>query len=528
MKPRTRSAVLVALALLAGAALARAEDGAALLKAQCAACHLVPGKEGFSRIDAVRKTPEGWQMTIARMIHLRGLKIAEDEQKALVKHLADSRGLAPAEARPWRYILERRPNVIETFPDEELSAVCARCHSYAQVGLERRDEEEWRLNAHFHLGQWPSLEYHSRARDRNWWELASGPVSARLAKMYPLETKEWSAWAKRPKRDLAGRWRVVGRRPGLGAYEGTLEIEGKGGDRYGVKMAIRPASGEALAGTGEAIVYTGYEWRASVKLGKEETRQVFALSEDGESLVGRWYVLETDSLGGDLHAERVAEKKSRVLAIDPPHLKTGAEAEVRVHGVGLDGKPDLGAGVEVVETRSATPETVTVLARAKGDAHPGLREVRVGDASAKDLLAVYSSVDFVRVEPDYGIARVGGGGGPIPPVPTQFEAIAWANGRDGKPETADDLRIGPMPARWSVEDRDEVARELEDAKYAGTMGEGGLFLPAAAGPNPKRRFKTNNAGDLTVKALVRDGERVVEGSGHLIVTLQVWRDPPIR
>lgn len=530
MRARAGIVVLVALALVIGAAKlgTAADDGEALVKAHCGACHLEPGKDGFSRIDGARKTPEGWRMTIARMIHLRELKIPDDDQQALVKHLADTRGLAPAETKPWRYVLERRPNVIEEFPDEQLSAVCARCHSYAQVALEHRDEEEWRLLSHFHLGQWPTLEYHSRARDRNWWEEASKVVPARLAKMYPLETKEWAAWRKREKRDLAGRWRVVGRRPGLGGYEGTLDVEAKGGDRYAVKTAIRYAGGESIEGSGEAIVYTGHEWRGSVTLGEEEIRQVFALSEDGESLSGRWFIESSDSLGADLVATRIGAKKSRVLAIEPASLKSGAEAEIRIHGVGLSGEPDLGAGVEIVETRAATPETVTVLARAKKDARAGLRDVRVGEARAKDALAVYATIDSVRVEPDYGIARVGGGGGPLASVPAQFEAVAYANGPDGKAGTKDDFRIGAMPATWSTEDHDEVARELEDAKYAGSMSEGGLFMPADAGPNPQRRFGTNNAGDLTVKALVRDGDREIEGTGHLIVTLQIWRDPPIR
>ena len=51
-----------------------------------------------------------------------------------------------------------------------------------------------------------------------------------------------------------------------------------------------------------------------------------------------------------------------------------------------------------------------------------------------------------------------------------------------------------------------------------------IFTPAVAGPNPARRFSTNNAGDLTVTGTALG----LTGEGHLIVTVQRWNDPPIR
>ena len=101
---------------------------------------------------------------------------------------------------------------------------------------------------------------------------------------------------------------------------------------------------------------------------------------------------------------------------------------------------------------------------------------------------------------------------PFPPVPAQFDAVAYLNGPDGESGTDDDVRIGVMPATWSVEPFNEAD---------------GLFVPGGAGPNPERHYSTNNAGDLTVKATVADGESTVEGTGHLIVTVQRWNNPPI-
>jgi len=113
-------------------------------------------------------------------------------------------------------------------------------------------------------------------------------------------------------------------------------------------------------------------------------------------------------------------------------------------------------------------------------------------------------------------------------VPVQFDAVAYLDGPDGKPGTDDDVRLGVMKARWSVSDFDETAEKLMDARYAGSMKPGGLFMPAEAGPNPRRPYHTNNAGDLRVRASVADGSRTVQGTAHLIVTLQRWVDPPLR
>ena len=81
-----------------------------------------------------------------------------------------------------------------------------------------------------------------------------------------------------------------------------------------------------------------------------------------------------------------------------------------------------------------------------------------------------------------------------------------------------------MPATWTVENHNETAVKMEDARWAGTMAADGIFEPAVAGPNPERPFSTNNAGELTVKAEALG----LTGEGFLIVTVQRFIDPPIR
>ena len=119
--------------LLGGVAPLRAADAPELLQTRCGACHRHLDGVRLSRINEQRKTPEGWSMTIARMQHIHNLQVTDDERRALVKYLADTQGLAPEETRGFRYALERRTDVVEAPPDEELAVVCGRCHSYAQV-----------------------------------------------------------------------------------------------------------------------------------------------------------------------------------------------------------------------------------------------------------------------------------------------------------------------------------------------------------------------------------------------------------
>ncbi|MNN87904.1 hypothetical protein D3C81_2055200 [compost metagenome] len=85
-----------------------------------------------------------------------------------------------------------------------------------------------------------------------------------------------------------------------------------------------------------------------------------------------------------------------------------------------------------------------------------------------------------------------------------------------------------MPASWSVANLSDYASTMQDTRFAGTLEANGLFVPGDAGPNPQRKFNTNNAGDLKVTAVVDDDGHKVEASRPLVVTVQRWNDPPIR
>ncbi len=501
-------------------------DGEELVNARCGACHERLPDGGLSRVSQGRRTPEGWDMTVVRMMLLHGVQMTREERNAIVRHLSDTHGLAPQETAGWRYVLERRPNVLDKNPDELVTVVCARCHTYARVALQRRDRDEWVKLAHFHGGQYPSTEYQALARDRDWWVDATTVVPDKLAQMFPLQTDAWSAWSKAERPSLKGTWRVVGHRPGKGSFYGTANISPLGAGDYLASYELAYADGTALPAEITATVYTGFEWRGAGSMDTVDVREVYAVSEDGNEISGRFFDAQYDEIGGDLRAVRVRQGVPQILAVEPPYLRAGQSTQVTIHGIGFgDGEVSLGEGVAVLEL-SRDADRVQVTAQTRADAAAGSRQVQVGAARAAGLFTVYDHIDSVRVEPDYGIARVGGG--TLDAVTAQFEAVGYLNGADGQAGSDDDVRVGVMPASWAVAPFNEIATAMQDVKFSGRIDQRGLFLPAGAGPNPQRKWSTNNVGDLSVNATVTDGEREVSGSGHLIVTVQRWNDPPIR
>lgn len=149
-------AVLVGLAAVPTAG-AQALSAQQIINTKCVQCHTKSGEQ-VNRLQQ-RKTPEGWLMTLTRMRVVHNADLSPDEVKTVVKHLADTQGLAPAEAQPARYAMERRLNTVESLKTEQFTQMCARCHSGARVLLQRRPVAEWEHLVHFHVGQFPTIEY---------------------------------------------------------------------------------------------------------------------------------------------------------------------------------------------------------------------------------------------------------------------------------------------------------------------------------------------------------------------------------
>ena len=507
---RTGAGAALALAIaVAAPPEARADE--VLLDAACGECHERTA-DGLSRISGQRKTPEGWLMTMVRMRLFHEVDLSPADQARLVGYLSETQGLAPSEAAPWRYALEKDPAHVEQAP-EPLASMCGRCHTVARVGLQRRSPEEWLLHMHFHVGQFPTVEYQALGRDREWFKIAIEEIAPMLAETHPLETEAWEAWRAAPKPEVAGDWVVMTDLPRSGVAHGRLTVTGMASP-YEVTGEMTLADGSTAPVSGRMNLYTGYEWRANLTVGGETYRQVLAVSGDGTRLDGRQFLAAQDSLGGRLTGAKVGA--GPILLGLTAEAGAPGEATVQAVGVGLDGLSVEGA------EGAATPNALGASVRLSGKAGDVAR-LAAGDETAQ--FAFYDGVDRLAVEPPFTIARVGGGSdaGP-PPVPAHFKAIGYWNGPDGEPGTDDDVRVGAIPADWRVVNRGETAEAMSDAEFAGDIGGNGIFTPAVAGPNPDRPFSTNNAGDLTVVATA-GGQ---SGEAHLIVTVQRFVDPPIR
>ncbi|MDX2423462.1 MAG: quinohemoprotein amine dehydrogenase subunit alpha [Amphritea sp.] len=524
--PRLTGGFLLGLMLPTGAV--QAADAEAIIQTKCVACHTQEKAEPLqmSRMSHQRKTPEGWLMTIARMQVMHGLEVTDDERRTLVKYFADKQGLAPEETEGSRYAMERRLNTMESFESTNFEQMCARCHSGARVQLQRRPAAEWTHLVNFHLGQWPSLEYQAQARDRDWMGLAFNEMVPELASNFPLQSTSWDNWQKVNKIPVSGRWSFSAHMASKGDMRGVMTITGGKGDQYKVSIDGEYADGSALQGSGTAIVYTGYEWRANLTVDGVKMRQVFALSADGDELTGRMFEAVHDEAGMDFSAVRSGSAPT-MLSVQPEYIRAGSTEVLTLVGTGLGKQISLGEGLSVVNEIYRDDNKVVLQVTANTSATPGIREVSAGKANGASL-NVYNKVDRVKVVPDFAVARVGGNGGSTPKYNAYFQAEAWMNGADGQPGTADDMRIGYLPAKWHVEAFNEQAEADRDVHFAGKMNaKTGVFTTAAAGPNPERRMSTNNAGNLKVIAEVMDGDKALNAEGQMIVTVQRWNNPPL-
>jgi len=139
-------------------------------------------------------------------------------------------------------------------------------------------------------------------------------------------------------------------------------------------------------------------------------------------------------------------------------------------------------------------------------------------------------MDGIKVTPQAGMARLGGVTFPI--RSEQFEARGVSSGPDGKPGTPDDLDLGPVDARWSMEEYTATYND-DDIKFVGELGPGGLFIPNVEGPNPKRSGNRNNVGDVWVVATYSPpgsppgadpSAKPIRARAHLLVTVPLYLD----
>ena len=111
-----------------------------VLKA-CGSCHRPDDKSQMSRISFQRNTPEGWQNTIQRMAALNGLNIDPATARHVVKYLSNNLGLAPEEAKPAAWEVEKRWIDFKYTANADAESTCNKCHSLGRVISQRRTRE---------------------------------------------------------------------------------------------------------------------------------------------------------------------------------------------------------------------------------------------------------------------------------------------------------------------------------------------------------------------------------------------------
>lgn len=490
-----------------------------LVKSKCGGCHRPDANNRMSRISWRRASPENWERTIERMVSINKANVTPADARAIVKYLSDHNGLAPEEARPIAFEFERRLVEWSYDGDKDVATLCGGCHAFSRVMSERRTKDEWAGLVSMHRGYYPLVDNQPILNGQGFRRsrpLAADESDKRqpmekaidyFAKTFPLTTPAWTAWSTAgTSTSLAGRWAVTANIPGKGPAFGEMTVTADASaDTFVTKTTLTVArTGESLTRTGKGLVYTGYQWRgraADAAKPDEPWREVMFVERDRTEMWGRWFTGAYDENGMDVKLARITAAPM-VLGTGQLSVKRGASASVSIYGVNLPatlavGDVSLGAGITVSRV-SVANGVVTAQVSVAADAKTGPRDIAVGGVVKPLAIVVYDTIDGIRVLPRAGLARTGGA--VFPKGFQQFEAMAFANGPDGKANTNDDWPLGLVDATWSVEEYSSTFGD-DDLRFVGGIdAKTGFFTPALDGPNSERSGNRNNIGDLWVTA----------------------------
>jgi len=470
----------------------------------CTACH-IPKDGKLDSIESVRMTPEGWRMTLSRMIRNHGLQLKEDEAHKILKYLADNYGLAPSEITPFEYALEERNSTLQGFDRAGLPpnviGSCVQCHSFARIALQRRTPEMWARLPDLHEYFVPFVASDtSSAGELNdpWRKVATGEAVPYFAKRFPFQTAAWKEWQAGPKPDYSGKWLVVGHDPAKGGdYTGVLTVTSSGDDQYSGKFTHDFSDGSSVSGTTDAVLYAKYQWRGRAQIGDSQEVEIFFGNENGTEMHGRRLLTPV----GDLGMEETLYKAvggAQLLTTIPKAIQAGTTIKVRLFGVSLPANISadaigVGDGLKVQSVAQSDDNTVTAEIVADSDAKAGPRTIKIAGVEGEQPFYLYKNVDYISITPERGYGRPGGVRGPK--VNQQFEAFGFTYGPDGKPVNIG--RVGPLT--WDTAER--VSRiSDDDVLYVGKVNQYGTFIAATDGPNPERIHSESNVGDVWVEA----------------------------
>jgi quinohemoprotein amine dehydrogenase len=502
---------------------------------KCGGCHTADSHGNLSRISWIRTTPEGWEEAIKRMVELNGAQLKQDEARQIVRYLAADHGLSPEEVQPIRWYLEKTEPQTESYPDQTVRHACASCHAFARPQMWRRTPAEWQLLKNMHVGYFPLSQF--VAFSTLGPEPPQNPQAPKpkepgdvamdyLSQNYGLYSSSWSNWhAQMTDPDLSGRWLLGANAVGKGKYFGEMTVTRIAPGQFTTSATLVSArDGSKLELPGKAFVYTGYEWRGGgTASGIGPVRQVMNLANDQSTLTGRWFWGTYQEFGFVVSARRES-RDITVLGTDIDSIQSGSKnVAMKIYGEHFpsDLKPadiQLGSGLSVGKIVSANSTTVSVLADTESKVFAGRRGITIRSHTAPDAFSVYDRIEYIKINAETALAHVGGTVAKKGFV--QYEAHAYANGLDGLPNTADDVDLGPVPVKWSIEEFISHNND-NDKEFVGFIDSNGLFTPAGDGPNPQRRLSADNVGDVWVVAKYAGKEtaKPLETKSYLVIAI---------
>ena len=515
-----------------------------VLVIRCLICHAPQEEDGkLDAIEAQRKSPEGWSMTLSRMVRTHGVELPDGDARILVKYLSDHYGLAPKEVEPYRFILEQRNTRTTQDVPKPLQSGCIQCHTYARIALQRRTQDSWERLPDAKVALMANIgsETASAGQLKDYWfDDAKNSAIPHLIKRQPFETEAWTAWQAVKKPSYAGTWLVVGHDPGRGGvYTGQLLLTAGEDDQYTGEFSYTFADGSRMDGSTTGTIYTGFQWRG-VAQAKEDgpdgremrQREIFFASEDGNTVSGRRLLTNFGDLGMDETWYR-RRGGARLLTVSPAMLQAGSPQTVKLFGMGFSGemlsadKFSFGEGVGVLSLRLDGNQTIVAEVFAKAGGPEGPRTVSITGVAGTGQVAVYEAVDYIRITPERGFARPGGIR--TPKIFQQYEVVGYANGPDNAKGTDDDVKLGRVgPVTWNLEEYVKRPND-DDIQYVGAVDQTGLFHPNEDGPNPKRHLMEGNVGDVWVEAWYtpEGAKRPMGARAHLLVMPAKFIFPPI-
>lgn len=484
----------------------------------CLTCH-AGGEEGPERISDVRKTPEGWLNTVQRMERIHGVQLTDEQRDQIIKDLSVAQGITPEEAEPVQYWMANKPSYSEANTGSEaVNNSCISCHAGGRFESQRRTEQEWKNLKDFHLVMYPSIYLNNRHLD---WPKEAEEALKYLSKEYPYDEKAWESW-KGTKYDVSGKWKVVGYQATKGFYIGESELKEDGKQLVENKTVQFLNSNQKLSQTGKVDMFGGFMLRTQYtdEIG-EKLRGTYNALENGKVIKGDWSKVADLGISAEETYYKVQTDKPEIILINGKELKRGSTAEVQVYGMNLSKLAakdiTLADGMVLKDVKAESDDKAILTIEVSNQKKIGKSQLKIKKGISREKLTVYQSIDYIKVDPPYGVARMGDVAA-MQKVSTQYSAYAYSNGPDGKPDTKDDLKLMPLQATWSILPYPEDAN-ADYLKFVGSMNENGLFTPLGEGVNPERAYTQENAGAATIHAKATIDGKTFEATSHHISTV---------